>query len=186
MCRHISILVKCYTIHTYKCLCLVLLCQCSVWILFTCYVVAVCHPCHTLHHITTLSSLSLYTTPHSACLTCYMYVHMHHANVLHMLLSVLTMHRAYIHVLCLCTTPTCACTCTCIHTAYIVCLWSTMCHCLFVVTQQKMAPWCKRFACSQTVKRCVRRFNSYHRSSVSHSEIEAGSEDEVLLSYQAV
>ena len=90
--------------------------QCSVSILFNCYVVAICHPCHTLHHITTLSSLSMYITHHSACFTCYMYVHMHHANVcsvLHMLMSVLTMHRAYIHVLYLCTTP------TCIHTAYI-------------------------------------------------------------------
>ena len=82
LCAVTSLLVKCYTIHTYKCLSLVLLCQCSVWILFNCYVAVVCHPYHTPHHITTLSSLSLlYITCHSACFTCYMYVHMHHANV---------------------------------------------------------------------------------------------------------
>ena len=87
---HVCAVISTHTIHTYKCLSLVLLCQCPVWILFNCYVVAVCHPCHTLHHIITLSSLSLlYITHHSACFPCYVYVHMHHANiysVLHMLI----------------------------------------------------------------------------------------------------
>ena len=161
---------------TYKYLSFVLLCQYSVWILFSCYVIVVCHPCHTLHYITTLSRLSLlYITHHSACFTCYMYVHIHHANVcsvLHMLIFCLdhATHASSLH------TYTVLVYHTYMYTHSIHCL-SVVYHVPLFVRCYKTLPWCKRFACAQcSVAMHDERFNSYHRGSASRSEVEAGSE----------
>ena len=81
LCAVTSLLVKCYTIHTYKCqvlsCCVSVLCGSCLTVMWWLSVT------HAIHYITTLSSLSLllYITHHSGCFTCYMYVHMHHANV---------------------------------------------------------------------------------------------------------
>ena len=141
---------------------------------------------HAIHHITTLCSSSLYVTHHSACFTCYMYmymyVHMHHANVcsvLHMLIVCLdrTTHASSLH--------------TYTVLVYRTYMYTHSIHCLSVVYHVSLFVRCyktKNGSLVQafrmcTVKRHVatcdkRRFNSYHRGSVSCFEVEAGSEDE--------
>ena len=102
----------------------------------------------------------------------YMYVHPVHCTC--------TVHDAHVHVhvqdvLYLCTTP------TCIRTAYIQCL-SVVHHVpLFVhCCKTENGSLVQAFRMC-TVKRCYVRqapFQWLHRGSVSHSEVEAGSEDE--------
>ena len=95
---------------------------------------------------------------HSACSTCYICPHipcymsalfstcyLSVSTMQHIHQDCMYMHHTYIHLL------------------------SVVC---YVTKNKKRAPWCKRFTCARwsIATRNNRRFNSYHRGSLSHSE----------------
>ena len=171
LCVVTSLLVKCYTIHTYKCLCLVLLCQCSVSILFT--VMWLLSVTHAIHYTTSLHCLVCPCTSHTTVPVLHvMYVHKHHANVcsvLHMLIICLD-HASSLHT----------CTVLVYHTyMYTHSIHFSVCGppCAIICLLLQNGKWLLGASVSHAT-RDERRFNGYHRGSVSCSEVKAGSEDE--------